>query len=216
MGTTGESPTITKKEKKQIVQWAVEFVAGRVPVIVGAGSNDTLDAIKKCKTYEKLGADGLLIVTPYYNKCTQDGLVKHYEKICNSVNLPIIAYNVPSRTGVNILPTTIQKISKISNLVAIKEASGNINATMEIKSLCGDDITIYSGDDALTLALMTAGADGVISVVSNVLPKLNSELTSLILKGDLFKAQNLHYKMLPLMNALFCEVNPIPVKYAMK
>ena len=215
IGTTGESPTLTKVEKTSIVKFAVNYVNHKIPVIVGAGSNSTSEAIEKTKLYEKLGADALLHVTPYYNKATQEGLIQHYTKIAESTSLPIILYNVPARTGTNITPQTVYKLSYIANIIAIKEASGNINQAMEIKRLCGDNISLYSGDDALTYPMLGIGAEGAISVIGNIEPKLISLMYKFYKSNEFEKSLTLHNALLPLINALFCEVNPIPVKYAL-
>lgn len=215
LGTTGESATLSHREKIEIIKFAVKTISGRVPVIVGAGSNDTLSTISFCTEVEKLGGDALLLVTPYYNKCTQNGLIEHYTAISKSVNLPIILYNVPSRTGVNMQPHTVYELSKLKNIVGIKEASGNIEQAMEINRLCGDNIAIYSGDDALTFPMLSVGAVGGISVVGNIEPKLVSLMYNHYFAGNHKKAREIHYLLLPLIKSLFCEVNPIPIKYAL-
>ena len=215
MGTTGESPTLTKAEKLNIVKFAVNYVNHKIPVIVGAGSNNTVDAISKSRAYEKLGVDALLQVTPYYNKATQEGLIKHFTSIADSTGLPIILYNVPARTGVNIAPQTVLELSYHPRIVGIKEASGNINQAMEIKRLCGDKIALYSGEDALTYPMLSIGCEGAISVIGNVEPKLISLMYKFYQAGEYDKSLTIHNSLLPLINALFCEVNPIPVKYAL-
>ena len=215
-GTTGEASTLTKKEKLTIADFAVKYVNKRVKVIVGSGSNNTLEAVKSSKAYQKLGVDGLLIVTPYYNKCTQQGLIEHYLKIADSVNIPIILYNVPGRTGVNILPSTVLTLSKHKNIVAIKEASGNIVQAQEILSVVDKDFKVYSGDDALLLPLLSVGGSGVISVASNIVPREMSSICDYYFYGDTKKARDLQLKLLPLIQALFIEVNPIPIKKAME
>lgn len=214
-GTTGEASTLSKKEKREIADFAVKYVNKRVKVIVGSGSNNTLEAVKNSKTYEKLGVDGLLVVTPYYNKCTQNGLIQHYLKIANSVNIPIILYNVPGRTGVNILPSTVLTLSKHKNIVAIKEASGNIMQIQEILSIVDKDFKVYSGDDALLLPILSLGGSGVISVASNILPKQMADICDYYFSNKTDKARQLQLKMLPLIQTLFIEVNPIPIKNAM-
>lgn len=215
LGTTGEASTITFEERKKIIECAVSHTKKRVPIIAGAGSNDTMTAILNSKTYEKLGVDGLLIVTPYYNKSTQKGLIEHYTKIATSVDLPIILYNVPGRTGVNILPSTVKELSKIKNIVAIKEASGNLEQISEIARLCENEIDIYSGDDALVLPILSLGGKGVISVVSNIAPLLTSKLCESFFDGKLEQSRKYQFMLKPLIKALFSEVNPIPVKTAL-
>lgn len=216
LGTTGENATLTKKEKIEIIKFALKLVAHRVPIIAGAGSNSTAETIRLCSTYENLGVDGLLIVTPYYNKCTQNGLIEHYSIIASHTFLPIILYNVPSRTGVNLLPETVKQLSSVSNIVGIKQASGNIEQAMEIVRLCGDNITLYSGDDALTYPMLALGAKGSISVVGNIEPKLLNLMFDYYFNGQLDKAREIHYMLLPLIKSLFLEVNPIPIKFALK
>ncbi len=214
-GTSGEASTMTKDEKAQTIKFAVECTNHKVPVIVGTGSNNTAEAIRQSKLAEELGADAILVVTPYYNKTTQVGLISHFSAIANCVSLPIILYNVPSRTGVNILPKTCFELSKIDNIVAIKEASGNISQIAEISRLCGDNLAIYSGNDDQIVPTMALGGLGVISVLSNIAPKACVDITSLCLCGNIKEARKLQLEYLPLINALFCEVNPIPVKAAL-
>ena len=215
IGTTGESTTLTRKEKNELAEFGINYVNKRVPVIVGAGSNNTLEAIEKSQTYEKLGADALLHVTPYYNKCTQKGLIAHYTKIADKVNIPIIMYNVPSRTGVNILPETVQVLSKHPNIVGIKEASGNIDQIAEIIRICPKDFTVYSGDDGIVLPILALGGKGVISVVGNILPKTMAKLCKEFFDGKVDQARAIQFQINPLVKLLFSEVNPIPVKTAM-
>ena len=214
LGTTGEPATLTAEEKEAIITLAVRKLKGKIPVIVGVGANNTAQAIKNAREAERLGADGLLVVTPYYNKCTQDGLVKHYTAIANSTKLPIIAYNVPSRTGVNMLPETFAKLAEINNIVGIKEASGNMAQIAKVASLVKDKATLYSGDDGITIPIMSVGGKGVISVASNVVPAQVVAMTTAFLKGDYRLARDKQLEMLPLVDALFAEVNPIPVKKA--
>ncbi len=214
-GTTGEAATMSDDEKSSIISCAVDFVADRVPVIAGCGSNDTNKAISNAKLAESLGVDGLLIVTPYYNKCTQSGLISHYSKIAESVSIPIILYNVPSRTGVNIEPETCLELSKIPNIIAIKEASGNISQVAKIAALCKDNLFIYSGNDDQVLPILSLGGIGVISVLSNIKPLETHNMVASFLDGNLADSKNLQLDLLPLISALFCEVNPIPVKYAL-
>ncbi|MDE6302349.1 MAG: 4-hydroxy-tetrahydrodipicolinate synthase [Clostridia bacterium] len=214
LGTTGEPATMTRSEKELVIKTAVKMLKGKIPVIVGAGSNCTATATENCHFAEELGADGLLCVTPYYNKCTQDGLIRHFEEIANATSLPVICYNVPSRTGVNMLPSTFARLAKISNVDGIKEASGNMEQIEECIRLCEGNAAVYSGDDSLTVPVMAMGGAGVISVVSNVCPKYVSSMTRALKSGDLKKASAMQRDMLPLVRAMFSEVNPIPVKYA--
>ena len=214
-GTTGESSTLTDGEHREAIAYAVERAAHRVPIIAGTGSNDTAYALSLTDFSCKAGADGVLVVTPYYNKATQNGLVQMFTKIADVSSVPVILYNVPSRTGVNITPATVKELSKHPNISGIKEASGNISAVAEIAALCGDDINIYSGNDDQIVPIMSLGGKGCISVLSNVLPKKASEMCAKMLKGDYKGAAEMQLEYLPLINALFSEVNPIPVKAAM-
>lgn len=214
-GTTGEASTMSTEEKHETMKFSISCVNGRVPVIFGTGSNNTKIAVENALYAEKIGADAILVVTPYYNKTTQEGLIAHFTAIANSTNLPIILYNVPNRTGVNILPETCFELSKIENIVAIKEASGNISQVAQIAKLCGNNLAIYSGNDDQTLPIMALGGLGVISVLSNIAPKQCVDLTKNFFAGNLQKAQEIQLQYLDLINALFCEVNPIPVKYAL-
>ncbi len=215
LGTTGEPATMSQDECDEVIKFAVDYVNHRVPVIAGAGSNNTCVATQKSRRYEEFGVDGLLHVTPYYNKSTQSGLVAHFTQIANSTHIPIILYNVPGRTGVNILPTTLKTLSKIPNIVAVKEASGNIEQITEIIRICGDDLTVYSGDDGLTYSILALGGAGVISVASNVVPKQMFELCSSYFCEDIKKAREIQFELLPLIKTLFVEVNPIPAKTAL-
>jgi len=215
-GTTGESATMTEEEHMECIDYAVKRVNKRVPVIAGTGSNDTMTAIELSKHAEKSGADALLIVTPYYNKTTQAGLVYHYKLIAESVNLPIILYNVPGRTGVNILPETYLELSKIPNIVATKEANGNITEIAKTASLCGDNLHIYSGNDDQIVPILALGGKGVISVLSNIMPKETHEICSLFFEGKINESLKLQLKLFDLIGSLFCEVNPIPIKAAME
>ena len=214
-GTTGESSTMTEEEKEIAITCAVKTSNGRIPIIAGTGGNNTLKVIENCKKAENLGVDGLLIVTPYYNKCTQQGLIEHYKIIAKNTFLPIILYNVPSRTGVNILPATCLELSKIDNIVAIKEASGNISQVAEIAHLCGDNLHIYSGNDDQILPILSLGGLGVISVLSNIKPKYTHEMIENFFNGNISEAIQMQLNAIPLINALFSEVNPIPVKSAL-
>lgn len=215
-GTTGEASTLTHEEHLECISYTVKKVNKRVPVIAGTGSNCTDTAIYLSKEAESYGADALLVVTPYYNKATQKGLVAHFTAIANAVSLPIIMYNVPSRTGCNILPQTVATLVKtVDNIVGIKEASGNIAQIAEIMQLCGNDIDLYSGCDEMIVPVLSLGGAGVISVLSNVLPKQTHEIVVKYLAGDAKGSCELQLQYLPLINALFCEVNPIPVKKAL-
>ena len=214
-GTTGESSTMTTKEKKQAIECAVKTANGRIPIIAGTGGNNTKQVIENSKLAESLGVDGLLIVTPYYNKCTQKGLIEHYKVIAQNVSLPIILYSVPSRTGVNIEPKTCLELSKIENIVAIKEASGNISQVAEIAHLCGDNLHIYSGNDDQILPILSLGGLGVISVLSNVKPEYTHNIVQNFFDGNIEIATKMQLDALPLIKALFSEVNPIPVKAAL-
>ncbi len=214
-GTTGESSTMTKDEKMEVIKCAVRVANGKIPVIAGTGSNNTKDAIEMSKAAQDLGVDAVLLVTPYYNKTSQTGLITHYEKISNSINIPIVLYNVPSRTGLNINPETCWELSKISNIVAIKEASGNISQVAQIANLCGDNLYIYSGNDDQIIPICSLGGLGVISVLSNVKPKYTHDIVYNYLNGNLNLARDMQLKSLPLINSLFSDVNPIPVKSAL-
>ncbi len=214
-GTTGESSTMTEAEKKEAIQFAVKVANKRVPVIAGTGGNNTKSVIEMSKYAESVGVDGLLIVTPYYNKTTQAGLVAHYTAIAKSTSLPIILYSVPGRTGVNITPETCLELSKIDNIVAIKEASGNLSQIAKISALCGDNLTIYSGNDDQVLPTMSLGGLGVISVVSNLAPEIYTKMTHDYLEGNFEDAKKIQLTSIELVDALFCEVNPIPVKAAL-
>lgn len=214
-GTTGESSTLTDEEHIECIRYCVKRVNKRIPVIAGTGSNDTAYAIQLSKEAEAAGADALLVVTPYYNKTSQRGLVAHFTAIADAVNIPMILYNVPSRTGVNIAVETYKTLSKHKNIVAAKEASGNLSAVAKIIAACGDDLDVYSGNDDQIVPIMALGGKGVISVLSNVLPKETHEMAQLCLENNVAEAAKLQIKYLELINALFCDVNPIPVKEAM-
>lgn len=213
-GTTGESSTMTTEEKKETIKFAIDVANKRVPIIAGTGGNCTKTAIEMSKYAEEVGADAVLIVTPYYNKTTQAGLIAHYKAIAEAINIPIILYNVPSRTGLNITPATCLELSKIDNIVAIKEASGNISQVAEIANLCKDNLAIYSGNDDQVLPILSLGGLGVISVLSNIVPKDVHNMVKYFLNGNINEATRLQLKTLNLSSALFCEVNPIPVKAA--
>ena len=214
-GTTGESSTMTDEEHRECIKFAVEHTNHRIPVIAGTGSNDTRYAIELSVEAQRLGADGLLLVTPYYNKTTPAGLLNHFTIIANSVKIPIILYNIPGRTGMNITIETLEKLAQHPNIVAIKEASGNISYTAQVAAACGDLLDIYSGNDDMIVPIMSLGGVGVISVLSNILPKETHEICQLCLDNNFKKAGELQIKYLELINSLFCEVNPIPIKEAM-
>ena len=214
-GTTGESATMTDDDRKETIKFAIEKVNKRTKVVVGTGSNNTKTAIEMSKYAESVGADALLVVTPYYNKTTKRGLVEHYKAISKEVTLPIIVYSVPSRTGVNITPETCLELSKIENIVGIKEASGNISQVAKIASLCGDSLDIYSGNDDQIIPVLSLGGKGVISVLSNIMPKYVHDMTKKYFDGNQKEATKMQLEVLDLVDALFSEVNPIPVKYAL-
>lgn len=211
-GTTGESATLSSQERNNLIEFTVKKVGGRIPVIAGTGCNNTKQALENSLSAEKLGVDGLLIVTPYYNKTSQSGLIKHYEYIADRVKTPIILYNVPSRTGVSIKPQTYLKLSKHENIVAVKEASGDISSLAETISLCKDNLAVYSGNDDQTVPILSLGGIGVISVFSNICPKECHEMVQSYLNSNTEKSKEIQLKYLKLMNAMFCDVNPIPVK----
>lgn len=215
LGTTGEPSTMSFEEEHVLMEYAVKKINGRCKIIFGCGSNNTADAVMTAKYAEKYGADGLLAVTPYYNKCTQNGLVAYYKAICEAVKIPVIAYNVPGRTGVEIQPATMAKIAEIPNIAGMKDAGGNMSKTMETFRLISDKCDVYSGEDALNLPILACGGAGVISVLANLVPADVKKLCSLVREGELAKARALNDKLLPLANACFIEVNPIPAKAAM-
>nr|WP_321026724.1 4-hydroxy-tetrahydrodipicolinate synthase [Clostridium neonatale] len=214
-GTTGESSTMSDEEHKEAIRFTVEYVNKRIPVIAGTGSNDTAYAVELSKYAESVGVDGILVVTPYYNKATQSGLVKHFTYIADRVNVPMILYNVPSRTGVNILPETYVELAKHPRIVATKEASGDLSQVAKIKALCGDNLDIYSGNDDQIVPILSLGGKGVISVLSNVMPKEAHEICSLYFEGKIEESAKMQTDYLELINNLFIEVNPIPVKTAL-
>ena len=214
VGTTGENATLEPWEQKEVIRFAVEHTSGRVPVIAGTGTNNTEHVLANTKAASEVGADAILVVTPYYNKATQNGLIKHFTTVADASTVPVILYNVPGRTGCNLQPKTVAKLAEHPNIVAIKEAAGNMAQMVELAALCGDKLDIYSGEDALTVPFISMGAAGTISVLSNVAPKLSVEMTDKALAGDFAGAAALQCKLLPLINALFSEVNPIPVKAA--
>jgi len=214
-GTTGEAATLSHKEHQRVVEITVDAVKKRVPVIAGTGSNSTEEALSLTKHAEKVGADAVLMITPYYNKPTQEGLYQHFLKIASEVEIPIILYNVPSRTGVNLLPATVARLSKIGNIVGIKEASGSLQQVMDIIALCGDEFTVLSGDDFLVLPVLAVGGKGVISVVANIAPRYMADLVAEFQRGNLVGARDIQYKLRALNEAMFLETNPIPVKTAL-
>lgn len=215
LGTTGEASTITPEERTKIIKFSVCIVNKRVPLIVGTGSNSTVSAINLSKEAESLGADAVLVVTPYYNKCNQEGLYKHYKLIAKNINIPVILYNVPSRTGVNILPETVKRLSRIKNIVAIKEASGNISQIKSIIDQVPSNFYVYSGDDGLTLPLISMGAKGVVSVTANCYPSKVQYLCEFALNGDFFNAKRIDCDLSKINSALFLDINPICVKFYM-
>ena len=215
VGTTGESATLTPQERNQVISFTIDRVAGRVPVIAGTGTNNTAHAIDFSVSADKAGADALLVVTPYYNKATQKGLIAHFTAIADRVTKPMILYNVPSRTGCNLLPATVAELAKHPNIAAIKEASGNMSQVVDLIARCGEDITVYSGEDGLTVPLLSMGGMGTISVLSNVVPKEAVAMTDAFFAGRIQEAAQWQCKLLPLIDCLFSEVNPIPAKAAL-
>lgn len=211
-GTTGESATLTDAEKREMISFAVSEVGGRVPVIAGTGSNDTKKAVELSKFACDVGADACLVVTPYYNKASEVGLIKHYEAIADATKIPIILYNVPSRTGVNIPLSVYEKLSEHKNIVAVKEANPSVSDFARLSARCGKNLDLYSGNDDLILPSLSLGGKGVISVISNVLPRQTGDICRLWFGGKIKEATKLQLKLLPLINAIFCEVNPIPIK----
>lgn len=213
-GTTGEGSTLTDEEHRAAIKFAVERINGRVPVIAGTGSNDTAYAIELSRYAEEAGANALLLVTPYYNKATQNGLIASFTAIADTVSIPCILYNVPSRTGCNLAPETIAKLAEHENIVGIKEASGNLSQVAQIAALCGDNLDIYSGNDDQNVPIMSLGGKGCISVLANIMPKETHEMCESFFTGNIARSRELQLTLLPLINALFCEVNPIPAKAA--
>lgn len=211
-GTTGEASTLSKEEREELIRYCVKVVNKKVPVIAGVGSNNTKIVIENEVYAEKVGADGLLVVTPYYNKTTQNGLIEHYKIIAENTDLPIIVYNVPSRTGIDIQPDTYMELSKIKNIVATKEASGNVSKVLKIRKLCRDNLNIYSGNDDQTVPILSLGGIGVISVLSNIMPKYTSEMIQKYFNGEVEEASNMQIGASNLIECLFKEINPIPVK----
>ena len=214
-GTTGESATLTHEEHHRVIKLAVEVAKRRVPVIAGTGSNSTDEAISLTKHAKKAGADGALLITPYYNKPTQEGLYRHYKAVAEAVDIPQILYNIPVRTGVNMLPATVARLAAMKNIVGVKEGSGSVQQASEIAQTCGDRLAVLCGDDPLTLPMMAVGGKGVITVTANVMPKEMAQLVAWFLAGRIVEARQLHFKLSPLFTALFLETNPIPVKEAL-
>ncbi|HPC74628.1 MAG TPA: 4-hydroxy-tetrahydrodipicolinate synthase [Syntrophales bacterium] len=214
-GTTGESPVLSHEEHDRVIEITVEAVKKRVPVIAGTGSNSTEEALRLTKHAHECGADGALMVAPYYNRPTQEGLYQHYKYIAESVPIPIIVYNIPGRTGVNITPETMARLSRVKNIVGTKEAAGSLRQMQDVITLCGPDFVVLSGDDWFTYPLMQLGGHGIISVISNIAPADMAALVDAFFAGDLKKAKELHYKMTPMIDALFIETNPAPVKAAL-
>lgn len=215
-GTSGEAATMSDAEHKEIIEFTVKEVNGRVPVIAGTGSNDTAYSVQLSKFAKKVGVDAILSVTPYYNKCTQKGLIAHFTKIADNVNIPMILYNVPSRTGVNIQPQTYAQLAKHPNIVAAKEANGDLSSILTTRALCGDNLTVYSGNDDQIIPILSLGGKGVISVLANILPQATHDICANYLAGKVTDAANAQIDFEDLIAALFCEVNPIPVKTALK
>ncbi|MBE6084066.1 MAG: 4-hydroxy-tetrahydrodipicolinate synthase [Selenomonas ruminantium] len=215
-GTTGESATMSDEEHRAAIKFAVDHVKGRIPVIAGTGSNETSYAVDLSKYAESVGADALLVVTPYYNKCTQKGLIAHYTAIADAVNIPIILYDVPSRTGVAIATSTYVELAKHPNIVAVKEANGDLSKILRLRAAVGDELVIYSGNDDQIVPILSLGGQGVISVLSNVAPQQTHDMCQAFFDGDTKKAEKLQVEYADLIDALFCEVNPIPVKVAMR
>jgi 4-hydroxy-tetrahydrodipicolinate synthase len=213
-GSTGESATLSHGEHDRVIAIAVNQARKRVPVVAGTGSNATAEAIRLTAHAKEVGADGVLMISPYYNKPTQEGIYQHYKAVAATVDIPIVVYNIPGRTGSNIAPETIARLAEIKQIAAVKEASGVMDQTSDIIRLCGDRLAILSGDDSLTLPIMALGGKGVIATISNVMPREIHELAAAALTGDFAHAREIHYRMLPLMRALFLETNPIPVKQA--
>jgi 4-hydroxy-tetrahydrodipicolinate synthase len=214
-GTTGESATLSHEEHNRVIELTVEVVRGRVPVMAGAGSNSTVEAISLTKHAKDAGADGALLITPYYNKPTQEGLYLHYKAIAEAVDLPLVLYNIPGRTGVNMLPTTIARLAAIQNIVGVKEGSGSIQQTSDIVQMCGDRLSVLAGDDAMTLPMMALGGTGVITVTANVAPTEMANMVKAFAAGNIEEARRIHFQLSPLFAALFFETNPIPVKEAL-
>ncbi|NJL15874.1 MAG: 4-hydroxy-tetrahydrodipicolinate synthase [Nitrospira sp.] len=214
-GTTGESATLSHDEHNRLIELTVEIVNRRVPIIAGTGSNSTEEAIALTRHAKQAGVDAALLITPYYNKPTQEGLYRHYKAVAESVDLPLVLYNIPGRTGVNMLPTTIARLSAIKTIVGVKEGSGSVQQASDIVQMCGDRLTVLAGDDSLTLPMMAVGGKGVITVTANIMPAEMADLVKAFAEGKVEEARRLHFKLSPLFAALFYETNPIPVKEAL-
>ncbi len=214
-GTTGESATLTHQEHNEVVEAVVKYVKKRVAVIAGTGSNSTQEAIEFTRSAEKAGADGALMISPYYNRPTQEGIYQHYRKVASEVHIPLIIYNIPSRTGSKIEPETLARLAEVKNIAGVKEATGSIDQAIEVLRLSGEGLEVYSGEDSLTFSLMALGGRGVISTVANVAPREMSQLTRACFEGDWEKGRSIQFKLIPLIRSLFIETNPIPVKTAL-
>jgi 4-hydroxy-tetrahydrodipicolinate synthase len=214
-GTTGEAATLSHEEHVDVVKAVVRLVAKKIPVIAGTGSNSTEEAVTLTREAEKAGADGALLISPYYNRPTQEGIYQHYKRVASSVGLPLIIYNIPSRTGSKIEPETLARLSEVHNIAGVKEATGSVDQAIDVMRLCGDRLAVYSGEDSLTFSLMALGGKGVVSTVANVAPKEMSQLTEACLKGAWEKGRELQFRLVPLIRAVFIETNPIPVKTAL-
>ena len=214
-GTTGESATLSHEEHEDVIKAVIKAVNKRVPVIAGTGSNSTEEAVRLTRAAEKSGADGALMISPYYNRPTQEGIYQHYKKVADSVGIPIIIYNIPGRTGSKIEPETLARLSEIKNVAGVKEATGSVDQAIDVIRLCGDRLAVYSGEDSLTFSLMALGGKGVISTVANIVPKEMSQLTEACLKGNWERGREFQFKLMPLIRAVFLETNPIPIKTAL-
>ena len=214
-GTTGESATLDHKEHREVVERVIKAVNKRVPVIAGTGSNSTVEAVELTKGAERAGADGALMISPYYNRPTQEGIYQHYKKVAESVGIPIIVYNIPGRTGSKIEPETLARLSEIENVAGVKEATGSVDQAIDVIRLCGENLAVYSGEDSLTFSLMALGGKGVISTVANIAPKEMSQLTDACLQGNWESGRKLQLKLIPLIRSVFLETNPIPIKTAL-
>jgi 4-hydroxy-tetrahydrodipicolinate synthase len=214
-GTTGESATLTHEEHEAVIKTAVKAANKRVPVIAGTGSNSTAEAVRLTRAAEEFGADGALMISPYYNRPTQEGIYQHYKKVASEVGIPIIVYNIPGRTGSKIEPETLARLAEIDNIAGVKEATGSVDQAIDVIRLCGDRLAVYSGEDSLIFSLMALGGKGVISTVANVVPKETAELAEACLKGDWEKGRSLQFELIPLIRSVFIETNPIPVKTAL-
>src|SRR5919106_810882 len=214
-GTTGESATLSHKEHDEVIRAVIKAVNKRIPVIAGTGSNSTDEAVRLTREAEKSGADGALMISPYYNRPTQEGIYQHYRKVASEVGIPIVVYNIPGRTGSKIEPDTLARLSEIKNVAGVKEATGSVDQAIDVIRLCGDSLAVYSGEDSLTFSLMALGGKGVISTVANVAPKETAQLTEACLKGNWEKGRELQFKLMPLIRGLFIETNPIPAKTAL-